>query len=147
MPSDVRSCGFASVRVLRVRLQQAVIERRKIGQQHVGLREIAQRLECERPSQAGLMLTAPSMPGEPGDAICRPYSSSFGPIHFEQFDVDDHFRARLVDGRDQTRAAAATRSGVSLIVSALVAVIAETRRASSTSRSISIVSLTSALLR
>ena len=46
-----------------------------------------------------------------------------------------------------TRAAAAMRSGVSLIVSALVAVVGEMRRASSTMRSRSIVSLRSALLR
>jgi len=46
-----------------------------------------------------------------------------------------------------TRAAAAIRSGESLIVSALVAVVGEMRRASSTMRSRSIVSLRSALLR
>ncbi len=43
--------------------------------------------------------------------------------------------------------AAVMRSGVSLIVIALVAVIAESRRASTTMRSMSIVSLRSALLK
>ena len=46
-----------------------------------------------------------------------------------------------------TRPAAAIRSGESLIVSALIAVVGEIRRASSTMRSRSIVSLRSALLK
>ena len=54
---------------------------------------------------------------------------------------------RALSIADSTRAAAAIRSGVSLIVKALVAVVGEIRRASSTIRSRSIVSLRSALLR
>ncbi len=40
------------------------------------------------------------MPGGPGEAICSPNSRRLLPIHFEQLDVDDDFRPRLVDGRD-----------------------------------------------
>jgi hypothetical protein len=54
---------------------------------------------------------------------------------------------RALSIAETTRPAAAIRSGVSLIVSALVAVVGEIRRASSTIRSISIVSFRSALLR
>ena len=54
---------------------------------------------------------------------------------------------RALSTAEITRAAAAIRSGVSLIVSALVAVVGEMRRASSTMRSRSIVSFRSALLR
>ena len=54
---------------------------------------------------------------------------------------------RALSIADSTRPAAAMRSGVSLIVSALVAVVGEMRRASRTMRSRSIVSFRSALLR
>ena len=47
------------------------------------------------------MSTAPEMPGDPGDAICSPYSSQLRPIHFEELDVDDNFGPRLVDRGDQ----------------------------------------------
>ena len=54
---------------------------------------------------------------------------------------------RALSMADTTRAAAAMCSGVSLIVSALFAVVGEMRRASRTRRSRSIVSLRSALLK
>ncbi len=54
---------------------------------------------------------------------------------------------RALSIADSTRPAAAMCSGVSLMVIALVAVVGEMRRASSTIRSRSIVSLRSALLR
>ena len=81
-----------------------------------------------------------------GEAICSPYSSSF------VRSTSSSSTSMITSGRalsiaDSTRAAAAIRSGVSLIVSALVAVVGEMRRASSTMRSRSIVSLRSALLK
>ena len=43
------------------------------------------------------------MPGDPGEAICRPYSGELGAIDLDQLDVDDHLGPRLVDGGDHAR--------------------------------------------
>ena len=55
------------------------------------------------PSAAGEIEADPSMPGEPGEASCRPYSCQLRAIDFEQLDVDDHLGPGLVDGGDQAR--------------------------------------------
>ncbi len=86
------------------------------------------------------------MPGEPGLAICRPYSFS------RVRSTSSSSTSMTTSGRALSiavmiRPAAATRSGVSLMVMALVAAIGARRRASTTMRSTSIVSLRSALLR
>ena len=44
-PSDVRSCGLASVRVFVIALEQAVVERRQVREDDVGLRQVAQVLQ------------------------------------------------------------------------------------------------------
>ena len=89
---------------------------------------------------------APLMPGEPGEAICKPYSCRC--VRF----TSSSSTSMITSGRALSIAvmilpAAAMRSGVSLMVIALVAVIAESRRASTTMRSMSMVSLRSALLK
>ncbi len=92
------------------------------------------------------MSTTPLMPGWPGDAICKPYSSIF-----ERF-TSSSSTSTTTSGRALSiaaikRPAAWMRSGVSRMEMALVAVMGARRRRSTTIRSMSIVSLTSALLR
>ena len=81
-----------------------------------------------------------------GEAICSPYSCSF--VRFTSRSSTSMMTSgRALSMAESTRAAAAMSSGVSLIVTALVAVVGEMRRASRTMRSRSIVSLRSALLK
>ena len=69
------------------------------------------------------------------------------PVHLEQFDVDDDLGAGLVDGGDQAAGRLRCARACRWIDIALVAVIGDRRRMSTTIRSRSIVSLRSALLR
>ena len=90
--------------------------------------------------------TDPLSPGELGDAACRPNSCR------RVRSTSSSSTSMITSGRalstaEISRPAAAIRSGVSLIEIALVAVVGEMRRASSTIRSRSIVSLRSALLK
>lgn len=43
----------------------------------------------------------PSMPGDPGDAICRPVLHQLRPVDFQDLDVDDELGPRLVERRDE----------------------------------------------
>ena len=95
---------------------------------------------------AELLMPAPVVAAGPEDAIWRPYSSSL------VRSTSSSSTSMITSGRALsiaaiTRPAAAIRSGVSLMVSAFVPVVGEMRRASSTIRSRSIVSLRSTLLR
>ena len=49
MPSDVRSCGLASVRVLLSALSSRIEQPRQVRQEDVGLREVAQSRAASRP--------------------------------------------------------------------------------------------------
>ena len=129
-----------------VLLQQPVVEARQVREEDVALAQVGELLE----GQPALLVDV-DLPGD-ADVVARRENLDAvllesRAIDLEQLDVDDHFGARLVDGAISSREAASMRSGVSLIEIALVAVIGDSRRASTTMRSRSSVSLRSALLR
>ena len=105
MPSEVRSCGLASVRVFVVGLEQPVVERRQIRQQHVGLRQVAERRSVRFSVEPAPLIERreplrPGAAGRAGRGDLQAVLLQLRAIHFEQLDVDDHFRPRLVDGRE-----------------------------------------------
>ena len=142
--------GGAQLRIrqhprVRVVLEQPIVDGRAGREEHVRLGEVPERSSVR---SGGVDVTDPAMPGDFAGLAqhLEAVLAQTGAIHFQQLDVDDDFGARLVDRAD-SRPAAAMRSGVSLIEMALVAVIGEMRRTSTTMRSRSITSLMSALLR
>ncbi len=118
-PSEVRSCGLASVRVSCVGLQQPVVQAGHVGQEDLRLAEVPQVLQrqalavdVDRAVDARLSPATRSA----GRTRCRRDA-----VHLEQLDVDDDLRHAPCRWRRAARAAAAIRSGVSWIVMALVA--------------------------
>ena len=136
-PSDVRSCGLARIRVLRVVLQQPVVDAGKPGEQHVGLRSGSEgpasvksgAVDVDRAGNAGRRWRSWRARARIRAGGVRLTSSSSTSITTS---------GRALSIAAIRRAAAATCSGVSLIEIALVAVIGEICRTSTTTRSRSI---------
>ena len=146
MPSDVRSCGFASKRVL-----ESCLSRRKnrLGRLLSMMFDCVRFRRSRKVNGSGVIDADPLMPVGPvtlGEATCRPYSSR-RVRSTSSSSTSITTSGRALSMAEISRPAAATRSGVSLIEMALVAATGATRRRSTTMRSRSSVSFRSALLR
>ena len=96
---------------VRVVLEQTIVERRHAGHEDVGTRQVATDPAASSPSR--LTSTEPLMPSEPGEAICSPYSRSrVRSTSSSSTSITTSGRALSIAAI--RRAAAATRSGVSL---------------------------------